>query len=169
MRNMHEIIERRYWDEQQFIKLTTLPRSLTMPETWPHKKTTTMVFAVYTEHEDKLIQDHGIQVDSKTRKADRYVASQPTNQCTNCQQFGQSYLLCKQSAICNIRADHHTTTSHSCRSCPSIGKQCAHDVIQCINCKGNHRANNSKCPTITAIRAEARAMFMTDHLTIAHG
>jgi hypothetical protein len=150
------------------IKLTTLPRSLTKPETRPHKKATTMVIAVRTEHEAKLIQDHGVQVDGKTRKADRYVASRPTDQCTNCQQFGHSYLRCKQSPFCNICAEPHSTTSHSCGSCPSIGKQCVHDVIQCINCKGNHRANDSKCPTITAIRAEVRAKFMKDHPTIVH-
>jgi hypothetical protein len=57
------------------IKLTTLPQSLTRPETQPHKKATTMVIAVRTEHEAKFIQDHGVQVDSKTCKADRYVAS----------------------------------------------------------------------------------------------
>ena len=52
------------------IKLTTLPRSLTKPETRPHNKATTMVIAVHTEHEAKLIQDHGVQVDGKICKAD---------------------------------------------------------------------------------------------------
>ncbi|KAF8241193.1 hypothetical protein K440DRAFT_515865, partial [Wilcoxina mikolae CBS 423.85] len=78
------------------------------------KKATTMVIAVRTEYEAKLIQDQGVQVDGNTCKAEQYVASRPTDQCTNCQQFGHSYLRCKQPAICNIYAEPHTTTSHSC-------------------------------------------------------
>src|SRR5580765_133221 len=53
------------------IKITTLPRSLSKAETRPYKKATTMVIAVSTEHEAKLIQDHEVQVDGKTRKAEQ--------------------------------------------------------------------------------------------------
>jgi hypothetical protein len=126
MKLLKEDIEMNY----SHIKLTILPQSLTRPETRSNKKATTMVIAVCTEHEAKLIQDHGVQVDGKIGNADRYVDSGPTDQYTNCQQFGHSYIRCKQSAICNICSDHHTTTSRSCGSCSSIGKQCAHDVIQ---------------------------------------
>jgi ribosomal protein S4E len=33
-----------------------------------------MIVAVHTKHEAKLIQDHGVQVDGKTRKAAQYMA-----------------------------------------------------------------------------------------------
>ena len=88
MKELKEDIEMNY----NHIRLATQPQSLTKPETGPHKKPTTMLIAVHTEYEAILIQDHGVQVDGKTREADRYVASWPTDQCTNCQQFGHPYL-----------------------------------------------------------------------------
>jgi hypothetical protein len=150
------------------IKLTTLPRSLTRPETRPNKQYTTMVVAVRTEHEAQLMKDHGVQVNGRIRRADRYITARPTDQCTGCQQFGHSYLRCKNDAKCNICAGDHTTTSHTCGTCPSKGKQCTHDTVKCANCAGPHKANDQKCPRIISLRAEARTKFMNEHTTNAN-
>jgi hypothetical protein len=57
------------------VKLAPLPQFHIKPEIRPHKNATTIVITVRTEHEAKLIQDHGVQVDGRTCKADQYVTS----------------------------------------------------------------------------------------------
>jgi hypothetical protein len=67
--------EMKLWKEDiqmnnKHIKLTTLPQSFTKPETRLHKKATTMVIAVHTDHEAKLIQYIEVYADGRPCKPD---------------------------------------------------------------------------------------------------
>ncbi|XP_022828405.1 uncharacterized protein LOC111357833 [Spodoptera litura] len=62
----------------------------------------------------------------------------PTIQCFNCCRFGHTRTLCRSKPRCFRCGQDH----------PGDGCLVSEEVAHCINCNGNHFANNSACPEL---------------------
>lgn len=75
----------------------------------------------------------------------QYEVVKSNEQCQKCQRFGHVSNSCKNRPVCQFCAQGHITRLHRCSICAVIGQVCAHTVLKCANCSGNHRANSTEC------------------------
>lgn len=72
---------------------------------------------------------------------ERYARRSDYTQCYNCQRFGHGQQNCyNQSRCVKCPGAHHY------RECPLVKTQTS--KVFCCNCKGEHTANYSQCPTL---------------------
>ena len=81
-----------------------------------------------------------------------------TMQCTNCQQFGHGNWTCKNPPKCRICAKDHQTIMHKCIMC-NANKTCTHTSAKCMNCHGNHKANNQNCEINRILKKKLQSIF----------
>ena len=75
----------------------------------------------------------------------QYEVTKSNEQCQKCQKLGHVSNSCKNRPVCQFCAQNHITRLHRCNICAVIGQICAHTVLKCANCSGNHRANSTEC------------------------
>lgn len=72
---------------------------------------------------------------------ERYSKQRNWTQCHRCQAFGHGETYCYRKPRCvKCLEQHHT------KNCPM--QRTADSVPRCVNCKGEHTANYTKCPTL---------------------
>ena len=66
-------------------------------------------------------------------------------QCLNCQKYGHSTRACFGQSICQICAEKHKTSEHTCYICHIQGQNCPHSALKCSNCGDIHMTNSNIC------------------------
>jgi len=132
--------------------LVTAPRWLASSQSREGKAYSSVVISVATREEASTLMKKGITVDGRKTKTEPYIATRPTDQCSNCQGFSHHTTRCSQSPKCCFCAGSHQTRIHACKVCNTSGKACQHTVLKCTNCEGTHKASDPSCEMIKAIR-----------------
>ena len=132
--------------------LVTAPRWLASSQSREGKTYSSIVISVATREEASTLMKKGITIDDRKTKTEPYIATRPTDQCSNCQGFSHHTTRCSQSPKCCFCAGSHQTRIHACKVCNTSGKACQHTVLKCTNCEGTHKASDPSCEMIKAIR-----------------
>jgi len=70
-------------------------------------------------------------------------------------EFDHSTRACFAQASCQICAEEHKTSQHSCSICNIQGQICSHAILKCKNCGENHTANSNTCEFKTSIESKS--------------
>lgn len=133
-------------------EIAAAPRYMTHPDKRQGKASSTVILAVRSETDAKTIIDKGLLIDGQRKRAERYWAARPTDQCNICQGFGHHWRRCKADPTCGFCAGPHKTREHECKKCPEKkGRKCSHIKLKCANCGKPHQASDSECETKKAI------------------
>ena len=130
------------------IKIKGVPRWLKAPTA--DKRAGSVVFAVPTEEQATHCRKNGLFIAGVRVKVAVYKAFTNKTQCYRCQGFGHNPATCNKPIACAVCAKRHLTKMHKCNDC-SASQQCEHTNLSCVNCKGNHAANNKDCEVYKAI------------------
>jgi hypothetical protein len=137
------------------VQLMNTPRFLLKAEKREGKQHLSVIISVKTKQEAKNIVKNGLQILGDTHKAVEFLSVRPFDQCSKCQGFGHHLERCtKSTPSCRICAGPHQTPQHTCNTCNTVGKPCAHITPQCINCSGKHRASDPSCPVIVNLHQQ---------------
>lgn len=118
------------------------------------KATTSLVITVAPSDVSALTKN-GILLFNKVRTCELMWNASSATQCTLCWKFGHPSSGCKKNneypTCCRIcGSPDHTAYHHPCpTNCPKTERKkgfCSHMVPLCLNCQGNHPANDPQCP-----------------------
>jgi hypothetical protein len=134
------------------------PRYMSNPDTRVGKTASSVVLAFRSDIDARHAVAHGLSIDGKKSRVERFWTARPTDQCSNCQRFGHPHQRCKFEARCRICGGAHPTTQHKCEQCHTKrGTECEkHDTRKCSNCEGDHLASNPFCPIRISLRKSLR-------------
>ena len=132
-------------------KLMTAPRWLTDIEKRKSRHSSIVIAIDTFENANKFLQ-RGLWIDGKKLKCEKFLQSKPTDQCSNCQNFGHHNLKCVNETKCGICAGNHLTKNHFCKICNKSGQPCTHIKLICVNCKKQHQSNDKHCEMFISLQ-----------------
>ena len=127
------------------------PYQLTPAYKRESSRTASVVVAFATQEEAQRAIRERLYIVGISARAEKYLDTPPSSQCTKCQGFGHPETHCKRDYKCGLCGDAHLTKLHKCTICKKQGTSCIHLVPRCSNCQGSHTAFDRQCEVRLAI------------------
>jgi hypothetical protein len=120
-----------------------------------------VVFAVRGEDTARKLLREGVRIYGNRYTVERYQEERPNVQCMNCAKWGHIDSKCNSQTKVkyNLCVEKHRTDQHQCQvmGCTKgKGQQCAHLIIKCPNCRGQHVGWSKACPERQKAKEEAK-------------
>jgi len=126
------------WENENSDRAIKIIKVIPLRRTAKHRPTAHHSLKIYTEDKEaanRCIQ-RGFVIDSLKHKVERYAPQWHMNQCYKCYGFSHRAATCKRKEKCGkCGKEDHTTL------------ECTATELKCTNCKGNHEAWHTHCPT----------------------
>jgi hypothetical protein len=141
-----------------------------LKERWASRIITasSVVFAVRGEDTTHKLFREGGRICGNRYTVERYHEERPDVQCTKCARWGHIDSKCNsQTKVkCNLCTEKHRTDQHQCEvvGCTKgKGQQCAHLIIKCPNCRGQHVGWSKAYPERQKAKEEAKNWRRPEH------
>jgi hypothetical protein len=127
-----------------------------------------VVFAVRREDTANRLLKEGVRICGNCFTVERYQEEWLDVQCSNCMKWGHidSKCISQTKTKCNLCAEKHRTDQHQCQvvGCTKRkGQQCAHLIVKCPNCRGQHVGGSRACPERQKAKEEAKGWRYPEH------
>jgi len=124
------------------LQLATLPRWVTTRESRAGKMHGSVVLSFDNEEMHQMSLRGKLFIGGASCHTRNFRETKPTDWCVNCQSYGHTAPICHKASRCLYCQEDHPTIQHRCGACRA-NKGCEH--VKCINCGGDHAANDKKC------------------------